>query len=43
MLVALECTSKNSYSFHEIKEFNIKLDEVESIWIQIESIDKKKL
>ena len=32
---------KNSYSFHEIKEFDIKLDEVESIWIQIESVDKK--
>ena len=34
---------KNSYFFHEIKEFVIKLDEVESIWIQIESVDKKNL
>ena len=30
---------KNSYSFHEMKTFNIKVGEVESIWIQIESVD----
>ena len=32
---------KNSYSFHEIKEFDIKLDEVETVWIQIQSVHKK--